>query len=177
LPHITLLNQRTDLSEFLLFGYAIGVAALMGLHIPIVTYSAYVLIPFSLTAIGYSLWRLTAPRTRQTTAFFALTAAGIVLLTVLLYRFGTEMAAFNLLEQRNSVTDTASQAYRTALLQLLILHTALSTAITGTFFLVAKAKPYDLLRFFALSWFSLPLLFLLMKLLGKLFLMRVGVVL
>ena len=161
--------QRAPIIGMILFAYAVGVASLVCIHMPVVTYGAMVLGPLALLLLGYGLWALTRPATRKTYLFFGLGLILLLALGGLLYVFATEMAAFAAVEQHNGVTAELLGRHKSRLLLLTALYTAGTALLTGALYPLLHPEKRHLLQLFMLSWGALPILFLLMKLYGVLF--------
>jgi len=161
--------QRASTFEMILFAYAVGVGSLVCIHMPVVTYGALALAPLALLFLGYGLWMLARPGTRQAYLFFGLGLVALFALGGMLYVFASEMAAFAVVEQHNSVTAELLQRHQYRLMLLTALYTAAAAVLTGLFYPRLHPEKQRLFQLFMLSWAALPILFLLMKLYGLLF--------
>jgi len=161
-----LFERRADVMEMLLFAYAVAVASLVCIHMPIFGAGAVILLVLALLLAGYGLWWMSLPDTRNASLFFGLLLLGLFLMTGVLVAFGSEIAAFSVLKLHNSVTEERFRDYRFYLSVLFLLHTLLSAAVVYVFYLLFRAGKHDLIRLFFLHWASMPAVFVLMSLYG-----------
>lgn len=163
---LELFERRTDVVEMMLFSYAVAVASLVCLHMPIVAYGATVLLLLALCVFAYGLWWLAQPASRRDALFYALALFGIVLTAGLLSIFSGEIAEFSVVQLHNSVTEANLQAYERTLLLLLATHSVVSAGTTYALYLLFTLEKPGIVRLFLMQWLTLPALFLFMKLYG-----------
>lgn len=162
----SLFVRRGSVIEMMLFCYAAGVASLVCLHMPLVSYAAGLILPFALVGTGYGLWWLARPGTRRDIAFFSLALAGIAVSTLAMILFAKTMGDYSLLQLHNSVTQVDTAAYRKTLLMLLAIHSIATALCAYALHALLGLANIDLVRVALLQWFAMPLQFLLMKLYG-----------
>ena len=79
-----LFERRADVMEMLLFAYAVAVASLVCIHMPIFGAGAVILLVLALLLAGYGLWWMSLPDTRNASLFFGLLLLGLFLRSGLL---------------------------------------------------------------------------------------------
>jgi hypothetical protein len=157
-------ERQGSVVEMMLFAYAVGVASFTTVHMPVLAFGAAALLVVSYLLSAYSFWWLSRPDSPIRYLFYGLLLAGTVAVAVVLYAFATEITAFTILQQQNSVTMQRLQEHHASLWFLLLLHTVASAVVTLVFYLLYQPQKRNILRVFALSWASMPVLFLVMKL-------------
>ena len=159
-------ESRNSVVDLLLFSYALGVASLVCIHMPIILYSATVLLLAALLGGGYALWRLSTPSTKSRRLMLGLALCVIVVMVGLLYAVSSEIAAFGTLKVHSAVTPERQQEYRMFLLTAAGLYTAASAAGTFVFNRLFSFGRPARIRTFLLLWSALRALFILMSAYG-----------
>ncbi len=159
-------ERRSSIVDMLLFSYALAVASLVCIHMPIILYIASVLLPLALFGGGYALWRLAAPLTASRRIYLGAFFTVIAVMTAVLYAVSSEIAAFSLVRVHHAVTPERRQEYRMFLLAAAGFYTL--AAGGGTFVLdrLFFFKRPALIRTFFLLWGAFPALFVLMSVYG-----------
>lgn len=162
----SLFVRRGSVVEMILLCYAAGIASLVCLHMPLVSYAATLILPVAVAGIMYGLWWLARPASGRDIVLFSLALAGILISTGAMVMFAETMGDYSLLQLRNSVTEADTAMYRSSLMTLLGVHTAASALGAYALYALLNLTGARLARAAFMQWFAMPLQFLLMKLYG-----------
>lgn len=162
----SLFVRRSSVIEMMLFCYAAGVASLVCLYMPLVSYAAVLILPFAVAGTGYGLWWMARPDTRRSMLLISLALLAIAVSTVAMILFAKTMGDYSLLQLHNSVTQIDTAAYRKTLLILLAIHSIATALCAYALHALLGLTNINLVRVTLLLWFAMPLQFLLMKLYG-----------
>jgi len=157
-------EHRGTIVQMMLFAYAVGVGTFTSIHIPILGIGAVSLLILAYAFSAYGFWKLAQPDLKRRLPYYLLLLAALAAVSGILYSFVSEISSFVTLQMQNSVTATIEKQHNTALLLLLLIHTAASAVLALAYFLLYRPQRLSILRIFALSWATLPVLFLLMTL-------------
>ena len=162
------LQERHKLLEMGAFAYAVGIASLAVVHLPLIRYGALPLLAISLLGIGYAMLFVARQASRQATLFQGIALVALVALSAVLYLFGAEFAQYKTLKLHHSLTESDQAAHAKTVWMLLAAHTAVALLFVAALWARTRSFTRTLIPLFAIAWLSLPVVYLLIQLFERL---------
>ena len=159
------LQERHKLLEMGAFAYAVGIASLAVVHLPLIRYGALPLLAISLLGIGYAMLFVARQASRQATLFQGI---ALVALSAVLYLFGAEFAQYKTLKLHHSLTESDQAAHAKTVWMLLAAHTTVALLFVAALWARTRSFTRTLIPLFAIAWLSLPVVYLLIQLFERL---------
>jgi len=161
--------NRHILLEFGALAYAIGIAALAVVHIPLMRYGALPLVGIALVMLGYIMFLLSRPATLHASLLQGVALVSLFMLGGVLYTFGAEFAHYKGLKLHHALTAADRAAHIGAVWKFVAYQSALAVLFVAALWAHTRIGVRALVPLFGLAWISLPLLYLLTQLFERLF--------
>ncbi|UFS62310.1 hypothetical protein LOH54_11740 [Sulfurimonas sp. HSL-3221] len=162
------LQERQKLLEMGAFAYAVGIASLAVIHLPLIRYGALPLLAISLLGIGYAMLFVARQSSSQATLFQGIALVALVALSGILYTFGAEFAQYKTLKLHHALTEADKASHIKTVWMLVTLHTAGALLFVAALWARTRSFTRTLIPLFAIAWLSLPVVYLLIQLFERL---------